>query len=118
MNTIDFNKIRLVAGVRFEGTNLDTVTPVFDANGNFLGNSKLNGSYVKVLPSASLRFALKHDTNLRVVYSRGFSRPDPQGIPQALSVDNTGNPILVSLRNSTLMPETADNIDVTFEHSA
>src|SRR2546430_12673350 len=35
---------------------------------NFLGNTKLNGSYVKVLPSASLRFALKHDTNLRVVY--------------------------------------------------
>src|SRR5438309_7352154 len=29
MNTIDFNKIRLVAGVRFEGTNLDTATPVF-----------------------------------------------------------------------------------------
>src|SRR6266481_3116181 len=25
MNTIDFNKIRMVAGVRFEGTNLDTV---------------------------------------------------------------------------------------------
>jgi len=116
MNTVDFNKIRLVAGVRFEGTNLDTVAPVFDANGNFLGNTKLNGSYVKVLPSASLRFALKHDTNLRVVYSRGFSRPDPQDIAQALSVDNTGNPILVSLGNPNLRPETADNIDVLFEH--
>src|SRR6266566_2219515 len=116
MNTIDFNKIRLVAGVRFEGTNLDTVAPVFDANGNFLGNTKLNGSYVKVLPSASLRFALKHDTNLRVVYSRGFSRPDPQDIAQALSVDNTGNPIVVSLGSPNLRPETADNIDVLFEH--
>lgn len=116
MNTIDFNKIRLVAGVRFEGTNLDTVTPVFDANNNFLGNTKLNGSYVKVLPSASLRFALKHDTNLRVVYSRGFSRPDPQDIAQQISVDNTGNPIVVSLGNPSLRPETADNIDVLFEH--
>src|SRR5438445_113804 len=48
MDTIDFNKIRLVAGVRLQGTNLDTVTPVFDANGNFLGNTKLNGSYDKV----------------------------------------------------------------------
>src|SRR5256886_13217856 len=116
MDTIDFSKIRLVAGVRFEGTNLDTVTPVFDANGNFLGNTKRNGSYVKVLPSASLRFALKHDTNLRVVHSPGFSRPDPQDIAQALSVDNTGNPILVSLGNPNLRPETADNIDVPFEH--
>ena len=117
MNTIDFNKIRLVAGVRFEGTNLDTVTPVFDANGNFLGNAKLNGSYVKVLPSASLRFALKKDTNLRLVYSRGFSRPDPQDIAQALSVDNTAKPILVSLGNTNLRAETADNIDVLVEHT-
>src|SRR5258707_10581522 len=117
MNTIDFNKIRLVAGVRFEGTNLDTVTPVFDANGNFLGNSKLNGSYVKVLPSASLRFALKSDTNLRLVYSRGYSRPDPQDIAQAVSVDNTANPILVSLGNPNLKPETADNIDILLEHN-
>lgn len=117
MNTIDFNKIRLVAGVRFEGTNLDTVTPVFDANGNFLGNTKLNGSYIKVLPSASLRFALKSDTNLRLVYSRGYSRPDPQDIAQAVSVDNTANPILVSLGNPNLKPETADNIDILIEHN-
>jgi TonB-dependent receptor len=116
MNTIDFNKIRLVAGVRFEGTNLDTATPAFDANGVFLGNVKLNGSYVKVLPSASLRFALMKDTNLRVVYSRGFSRPDPQDIAQAISLDNTANPILVGLGNPNLKPETADNFDVLFEH--
>jgi TonB-dependent receptor len=45
MNTIDFSKIRLVAGVRFEGTNLDTSSPAFDTNGNFVGNTKLNGSY-------------------------------------------------------------------------
>jgi len=119
MNTIDFNKIRLVAGVRFEGTNLDTVTPVFDANSNFLGNTKLNGSYVKVLPSASLRFALKNDTNLRVVYSRGFSRPDPQDIAQAVSFmfvapNNPNNS--VSLGNPNLRAETADNVDVLFEH--
>ena len=116
MNTIDFNKIRLVAGVRFEGTNLDTVTPAFDANGVFLGNVKLNGSYVKVLPSASLRFALMKDTNLRVVYSRGFSRPDPQDIAQAISLDNSANPILVGLGNPNLKAETADNFDVLFEH--
>jgi len=121
MNTIDFNKIRLVAGVRFEGTNLDTVTPVFTTDpvtGNpvFSGNTRLNGSYVKVLPSASLRFALKSDTNLRLVYSRGFSRPDPQDIAQAISLDNTANPILVGLGNPNLKPETADNIDLLFEH--
>jgi TonB-dependent receptor len=116
MNTIDFSKVRLVAGVRLEGTNLDTAAPILDANGNFFGINKNNGSYVKILPSASLRFALKSDTNLRLVYSRGLSRPDPQDIAQPLSVDSTANPILVSLGSPNLKPEAADNIDLLVEH--
>ncbi|HTF23098.1 MAG TPA: TonB-dependent receptor [Candidatus Limnocylindria bacterium] len=116
MNTVNFSKIRLVAGVRFEGTNLDTSAPVLDADGNFLGITKSSGSYVKVLPSASLRFALKNNTNLRLVYSRGLSRPDPQEIAQPLSVDATGNPIAVSFGNPSLKSETADNVDVLIEH--
>jgi TonB-dependent receptor len=116
MNTIDFNKFRFVAGVRFEGTNLDTAAPIFDADGNFVGISKNSGSYVKVLPSASIRYALRSDTNLRLVYSRGLSRPDPQDIAQPLNFDDTANPVLVSLGNPNLKPETADNIDVLIEH--
>src|SRR5262249_34914818 len=117
MNTIDFNKIRLVAGVRFEGTNLDTATPVFDQDGNFLGLSKTNGSYVKVLPSASIRYAFRSDTNIRLVYSRGLSRPDPQEIAQALTVDNSSpSNVLVSLGNPNLKAETADNVDLLLEH--
>jgi TonB-dependent receptor len=77
---------------------------------------KLNGSYVKILPSASLRFALKHDTNLRLVYSRGFSRPDPQEIAQAVNKDTSVTPNVISLGNPNLKPETADNVDVLFEH--
>ena len=116
MNTIDFNKIRFVAGIRFEGTNLDTSAPILDPNGMFQGTSKSNGSYVKVLPSASLRFALGKDTYLRTVYGRGLSRPNPQDIAQALSFDNTANPVLVSLGNPNLKPEAADNVDVLIEH--
>src|SRR4029077_17108133 len=37
MNTLDFSKVRLVAGVRFEGTNLSTAAPDVDPNGVFLG---------------------------------------------------------------------------------
>jgi TonB-dependent receptor len=116
MNTIDFNKIRFVAGIRFEGTNLDTSAPILDPNGMFQGTSKSNGSYVKVLPSASLRFTLGKDTYLRTVYGRGLSRPNPQDIAQALSFDNTANPVLVSLGNPNLKPEAADNVDVLIEH--
>jgi TonB-dependent receptor len=116
MNSIDFSKVRLVAGVRFEGTNLDTKAPLFDQNGNLIGVSRASGSYVKILPSASARIALTHDTYLRLVYSRGLSRPDPQDIAQAVTVDTSTTPVAVSLGNPNLKAETADNVDILVEH--
>jgi TonB-dependent receptor len=117
MNTIDLNsKLRFIAGVRFEGTNLDTATPTFDDSGNFIGMTKANGSYVKVLPSASLRYALTNNTNLRLVYGRGLSRPDPQDIAQAVSFSVGGAQNTASLGNPKLKAETADNFDVLVQH--
>jgi len=116
MNTINFSRVRIVAGVRFEGTNLDTRTPTLDVDGNVTGTFNAGGSYLKVLPSASVRLALTNDTNLRLVYSRGMSRPDPQSIAQAVSRDTTVNPNQVSLGNPNLRAETADNADVLVEH--
>jgi TonB-dependent receptor len=116
MDTIDFSKIRVVAGVRLEGTNLDTYTPGFDQNNNFLGYTKMSGSYLNVLPSASVRFDLGNDTDLRVVYSRALSRPDPQDIAQALSVTLQQNPMLATIANPNLKAETANNYDVFVEH--
>ena len=113
MNTFDFtSRWRLVAGVRFEGTNLDTRTFQF-STGTF---GPASGSYVKILPSASVRYALTSDTNLRLAYSRGLSRPNPQDIAQAASFIPGVNPIPVSLGNPNLKAETADNVDVLVEH--
>ena len=117
MNTIDLSsKFRLVAGLRIEGTSLDTAAPSFDDSGNFVGLSKANGSYVKVLPSASLRYALDSNTNLRLAYSRGLSRPDPQDIAQAVTFSIGGSTNALNLGNPNLKAETADNFDVLLEH--
>jgi TonB-dependent receptor len=113
MDTIDFNRVRVVAGVRVEGTNLNTVG--FDEQSNTLSFVQ-NGSYVKVLPSASVRFDLGHDTDIRVAYSRALSRPDPQDIAQSLSVTLHQTPLLASLGNPDLKAETANNYDVLLEH--
>lgn len=113
MDTIDFSKVRIVAGVRVEGTSLNTTG--FDAQTNAL-TFKQNGSYINVLPSASVRFDLGHDTNLRVVYSRALSRPDPQDIAQAFSVTLDQTPMQASLGNPNLKAETANNYDVLVEH--
>jgi TonB-dependent receptor len=116
MDTIDFSKVRIVAGVRFEGTNLTTFTPSFDNTGAFLAETTMNGSYVKVLPSASVRLDLGHDSDLRLVYSRALSRPDPQDIAQALSVTLHQTPDSASFGNPNLKAETANNYDVLMEH--
>ncbi len=128
MNTVDLSsRVRIVAGVRFENTNLDTVShsfgtvtdPVTGNVSNVFSTSKFNGSYLKILPSASLRYALTHNTNLRFVYGRGLSRPDPQEIAQAVTFTTTGSPgsikNTVTLGNPNLKAETADNFDVLIE---
>jgi TonB-dependent receptor len=113
MDTIDFSKIRIVGGVRIEGTSLNATS--FDAQTNAL-TFKQNGSYINVLPSASVRYDLGHDTDLRVVYSRALSRPDPQDIAQAFSVTLDQTPLQASLGNPNLKAETANNYDVLVEH--
>ena len=121
MNTVDLtNRIRLVAGVRFENTKLDTTDPTFDSNNNFVGLTGTSGSYLKILPSASLRFGIGNDTDLRVSYGRGLGRPNPTDIAQAVAFTfvapgDKGNS--VSLGNPNLKAETADNIDILVEHS-
>jgi len=52
-------------------------------------NLKGGGDYIKVLPSASLRYALTNNTDFRPVYSRGLSRPNPQDIAQSFSISHT-----------------------------
>jgi TonB-dependent receptor len=123
MNTIDLtNRIRVVAGVRFEGTNLSVQNRTFDGTVSppTISDDKFGGSYVKALPSVSLRYAFTGSTNLRLVYGRGLSRPDPQDIAQALTYTTAGSPgnlkNLLSLGNPKLKAETADNFDVLVEH--
>ncbi|HLH30400.1 MAG TPA: TonB-dependent receptor, partial [Terriglobia bacterium] len=118
MNTIDLPKrIHFVAGVRFENTNLSTLS--FDKQSQVL-TDRASGSYLKVLPSASIRYGITPDTYLRVAYARGLSRPDPVDIAQAVTFTTTGSPgslkNTATLGNPNLRAETADNFDVLVEH--
>ena len=116
MNSIDLtSRIRFVAGLRFEGTNLDTAGPTFDSNNNFTGLTTGSGSYLKVLPSASVRLGITNDTDVRVVYGRGLSRPNPSDIAQAVTF-TLGPPNTATLGNPNLKAETAQNFDVLLEH--
>jgi TonB-dependent receptor len=114
MNTLDLSpRARLVAGVRIESTHVDTLS--FNANTGRQDFSA-GGNYTDVLPSGSIKFAVRPDTALRLVYSRALSRPDPQDITQAVGpINDTQNPPTVSLGNPNLRAEHADNFDVLLE---
>ena len=126
MNTIDFSKFRLVAGVRVEATNLDTLgwqngctdptvcpLPLIPPGQNL----KAGGDYIHVLPSASLRYALTSNTDFRLVYGRGLSRPNPQDIAQSFSITPAqGGKGSIGFGNPNLKAETANNFDFLFEH--
>jgi TonB-dependent receptor len=114
MNTIELTpRIRFVAGLRFEATHVDTTS--FDTTKNTL-SFKAGGDYLDVLPSASLRFALDPNSDLRLVYGRGLARPDPQDISQAVGQpDITTTPATVSIGNPNLKAEHANNYDILYE---
>jgi hypothetical protein len=90
MDSLDFSRFRIVGGVRFEGTQDDTLsldTTVTPNTVTFPGH----GSYISYLPSVSVRARLdSHDNSaLRFVYARGLSRPDPSFLTTATSLDNS-----------------------------
>ena len=121
MDSIDLGRLRLVGGVRFEGTQDDTLSCDcgLDPNQPFGGplTVKGSGSYIDVLPSVSGRIRLdsKDNSALRLVYARGLSRPDPQFLTTATSVDNSTTPPTLTIGNPALKPEHANNYDVLYE---
>lgn len=112
MDTIDFSRFRLVAGLRIEATNDHTVS--FDQTSNTL-SLKGGGSYVNFLPSATLRMRLDKSSDLKFVYSRALNRPDPQTLTTSFSVDQSYTPPQVNLGNGNLKAERANNYDVLYE---
>lgn len=116
MNTIELaSRVRLVAGLRIEATHVDTTS--FDETANSL-SYKAGGDYTNILPSASLRFALDKDSDLRLVYGRGVARPDPQDISAAVSQPTLNQtPVTISIGNPNLKAEQANNYDVLYERT-
>lgn len=113
MQTVNFSKVRIVGGLRFENTS------THDA-GAATSNAPVvakNGSYLDVLPSASVRFAITPDSGLRLVYGRGLSRPNFSDLVSFASISPGGVRTTSSVGNPNLKAEHADNFDVLYEQS-
>jgi len=124
MNTIDFGRFHLQTGLRFEATQLNIlgfkVINNVDANGNPLPSTVLpqlsNTWYWDPLPSVQLRYRISDNDDIRAVYARAISRPNPYDMVPYVTQDNSSNPLTVAIGNPSLKPEHANDYDLLYEH--
>jgi len=119
MNTIQFGRFHLQTGLRIEGTNTSNTgyLVVNDADGNYVSTTPQygSGSYVDPLPSVQLRYKIDNDSDLRAVYGRGISRPDPYQLVPYITEDQSTDPYTVGIGNPKLVAEHANDYDVLYE---
>jgi TonB-dependent receptor len=119
MNTIQFGRFHLQTGLRVEATNTSTTgyLVVNDADGNYVSTTPQHGSgsYVNPLPSAQLRYKIDADSDIRAVYGRGISRPDPYQLVPYITEDQSTNPYSINVGNPALVAEHANDYDILYE---
>ena len=133
MNTLDFGKLRVQTGVRFEGTQMNIdgyfvtlypaqpkvpIYPCTSPNNTGCGvgtPTSSNPSYLDVLPSMQLRYSLPHDSALRAVYSRGVSRPVPYQMVPYVTENQDASPVALNIGNPSLKPTHSNNYDLLYE---
>ena len=119
MNTVDFGRVRLQTGLRFEHTSENVLGfhIQLDDNGDYVPGSttpvRRDSSYLDVLPSVQVRFALGRDSAIRAVYGRGIARPNFGDLPPFQVRDDSGQ--MLSVGNPDLKPTHSNNFDLLFE---
>ena len=119
MNTIQFGRFHLQTGLRVEATNTSNTgyLVVNDSNGNYVSTTPQygSGSYVNPLPSVQLRYKIDADSDLRAVYGRGISRPDPYQLVPYITEDQSTDPFTINVGNTALVAEHANDYDILYE---
>jgi TonB-dependent receptor len=111
-------KLMLLPGFRFERTGIDYQAPriTFDEDGDFAGQTLLNGSnaYTNWLPSFHARYRLRPNTNIRAAFTRSLARPNYSDLPPFELVLREDREI--SRGNPNLKTTTSNNFDLLGEH--
>ena len=112
------SNVNLVGGLRFENTTdkYNAFELAYDEEGNISDLVPVSGktSYTQWLPQVLLRYRLAERTNLRAAVTRSFARPNFGDIaPYQLTNTESQE---ITRGNPDLVPTTAWNYDLLFEH--
>ncbi len=119
MNTIQFDRFHLQTGLRIEATDTSNTgyLVVNDSDGNYVSTTPQHGSgsYINPLPSVQLRYSIDNSSDLRAVYGRGISRPDPYQLVPYITEDQQTTPYTINVGNPALVAEHANDYDILYE---
>ena len=118
MNTIELGRFRLQTGLRIEATQLNILGYYIPNDGVTTTPTPEPASqwYWDPLPSVQLRYRITDDSDIRAVYARAISRPNPYDMVPYVTQDPTTAPITISVGNPNLKPEHANDYDLLYEH--
>jgi TonB-dependent receptor len=123
MNTLELgSRFHLQTGLRIEGTVTSNTgyLVLTNADGSYGGTTPQygSGSYVNPLPSVQLRYTIDSNSDIRAVYGRGISRPDPYQLVPYIVFTTAGGPSgvnLVQIGNTGMVAEHANDFDLLYE---
>ena len=112
------SNLNLVGGLRYENTTdkYGAYELVFDEEGDPSDLIPVSGknSYTEWLPQVLLRYRLAERTNLRAAVTRSFARPNFGDIAPFQNINRED--LEITRGNPDLVPTTAWNYDLLFEH--
>src|SRR5262249_18267776 len=118
MGTVDFRHMRLVGGVRVEGTRSDYTgnEVLFDTAGAYVSTAPVAGSadYTYALPSVNLRVQLDPNSDVRLGYGQAIARPVISDLVPFVTKSDKDQQIAIG--NPDLKPTRSNNFDVLAEH--
>ena len=113
---LDFDRLGVLAGVRYERTETEGAAPVFNAATGVISTRTDKRSYSDVFPGVTLRYAFNDGLIGRAVVSRGMTRPNFTDIvPRALETQE-GSTLVVQQGNPELTATLSNNLDVSVEY--
>jgi TonB-dependent receptor len=119
MNKINFNKLMLLTGLRYERTTVNYISRAFEFDGS--GNVKQQSirdvsggtNFDFILPNLHLKYSIDEMTNIRGALTYSYARSNFADLAPVQSV-NVNN-LTISLGNPSLKPASSTNLDFLFE---
>lgn len=117
MSTLDWDKTRVLFGIRAERTEITGDAFEFDDDTGEASPVSASSSYTKLFPSVHLRHELDNGVILRAAYSTGVSRPNFADMaPYFIIEDRESGRGSLDIGNTDLDPTYAHNFDLMAEY--